>query len=324
MSRRLHNHRSCTSTLSWVVLTASVLATAFPSRVLAALNVVATVPGLAALAREVGGPDVYVRSLASAQQDPHFVDPKPSLALTLNRADLLLIVGLQLEAGWLPTLLTGARNPRIQMGAPGHLDCSRFVTVKGQPVGKVDRSAGDIHPGGSPHYLIDPRAAKRVAAGIAGRLAELDPGHAANYRARAEAFVRQIEARRSDWERRLAPYRGRPLIAYHDSFVYLSDWLRLPVVAFLEPKPGLPPNPAHIARLLALGREQKITLILQEAHHPDTTARLVASKLAAQHLKVAADTDFDAGQTYEQYVEQLVAGLERALDSGARTVKVQQ
>jgi zinc/manganese transport system substrate-binding protein len=295
---------------------AVVLAAAGSAPARAGVAVVATVPGLAALAREVGGPDVQVKALARAQQDPHFVDPKPSLALTLNRTDLVLIAGLDLEAGWLPTLLTGARNPRIQIGAPGHLDCSRFVAIKGQPAAKVDRSAGDIHPGGSPHYLYDPRAAAHVARGIAARLGELDPDHATAYRSRGESLVRRLEKLRSEWERRMEPHRGRPVIAYHDSFVYLSDWLRLPVVAFLEPKPGIPPNPAHVARLLAVGRQQRVALILQEEHHPDATARLVAAKIPARHLKVPADVDFDAGQTYEQYLELLVAGLERALAEG--------
>ena len=193
----------------------------------AEIRVAATVPDLAALAREIGGDLVTVRSLSLPGQDPHFVDAKPSLALEMNRADLLLLVGLDLEIGWVPTLLVGARNPKIQPGTRGHLDCSQFVTRLDVPGQAVDRSQGDIHPGGNPHYLYDPRAAEAVAAGIGERLAQIDPGHADSYRSNREAMIQRLRAARVGWEKALAPFRAAPVVGYHKTWTYLCDWLRL-------------------------------------------------------------------------------------------------
>jgi zinc/manganese transport system substrate-binding protein len=279
----------------------------------AEVRVVATVPDLAALAREIGGNLVTVRSLSLPTQDPHFVDAKPSLALELNRADLLLLVGLDLEIGWLPTLLVGARNGAIQTGGPGHLDCSQFVSKLDLPGQPIDRSQGDIHPGGNPHYLYDPRAAERIAVGIAARLAQLDPANAATYRSRADALVEQLQAARASWEKTLAPYRGIPVVGFHKTWTYLCDWLHFEQVGFLEPKPGIPPNPRHVAQLLTLARQRKVRLVMQEEHYPDATSRLVADRIPAPLLRVPAATDFPAGETYLRHVARVVAALEKAL-----------
>lgn len=287
---------------------------AAPAR--ADLRVVASVPGLAALATEVGGDAISVKALSRATQDPHFVDARPSLALDLNKADLLLLVGLDLEIGWLPTLVVGARNPRIQMGTQGYLDCSQFVKKLQVPTQQIDRSMGDIHGGGNPHYLFDPRAAADIARGIADRLSQMDPGRRNTYEANLRAFLSRLENARRGWEKRLAPFRGTPVVAYHNSWVYLADWLGLPEVGYLEPKPGIPPNPQHVASLLGIARQRKVRLILQEAHHPDTTGRIVAQKLGAAFVKIPADVDFQSGQRYAQYIEKLVTEIERGLGGG--------
>jgi zinc/manganese transport system substrate-binding protein len=279
----------------------------------AQVEVVATVPALASLAREVGGANVRVRSLSRASQDPHFVDARPSLALELNRAQLLLTVGLQLEGGWLPTLVTGARNPRIQPGSPGYLDCSQFVVLQEVAQGPVDRSAGDIHPGGNPHYLIDPRAAAAVAKGIAERLGQLDPARQAGYQAALEQFLARLDTARAGWEKRLAGARGAPVIGYHKTWVYLAQWIGLVEVDFLEPKPGIPPNPSHVAHLLAVGRQRKVRAILQEVYYPDATSKLVAEKIPATLVRVPGGPDFHAGQSYFDYLERVVSGLAEAL-----------
>ncbi len=279
----------------------------------AEVRVVATVPDLAALAREIGGNLVNVRSLSLPTQDPHFVDAKPSLALELNRADLLLLVGLDLEVGWLPTLLVGARNGKIQAGAPGHLDCSQFVSKLDLPGQALDRSQGDIHPGGNPHYLYDPRSAERVAAGIAARLAQIDPGHAGRYRSGADGLVKRLQAARAGWEKTLAPFRGVPVVGYHKTWTYLCDWLHLEPIGFLEAKPGVPPNPRHVAQLLALARQRKVRLILQEEHYPDSTSKLVADRIPAPLLRVPAATNFPGGETYLDHVGRVVAALAKAL-----------
>jgi zinc/manganese transport system substrate-binding protein len=269
----------------------------------AQLRVAASVPDLAALAREVGGPAVKVESLSLPTQDPHFVDAKPSLALVLNRSDLLLQVGLELEIGWLPTLLVGARNPRIQPGAPGHLDCSQFVHRLDVPAGPVDRSHGDIHPGGNPHYLYDPRAAEAVAKGIAARLIELVPAQAALFARNRDALVGRLQAARARWEKRLQALRGAPIVTYHKTFSYLADWLGLQQVGFLEPKPGIPPNPRHVASLLVLAQARKVRLVLQESHYPDATSKLVAARIPASLVRVPSATNFPGGESYVQHLD---------------------
>jgi zinc/manganese transport system substrate-binding protein len=279
----------------------------------AAVRVVASVPDLAALAQEIGGDAVSVRSLSSPAQDPHFVDAKPSLALELNRAQLLLFVGLDLEVGWLPTLLVGARNPGIQPGSPGHLDCSQFVKKLDVLGGTVDRSQGDIHPGGNPHYLYDPRAAGAVAEGIAARLAEIDAAHAAQFQTNLAAFKKRLEATRARWEKRLATLRGVPVIGYHRTWSYLADWLGFEQVGFLEPKPGVPPSPRHIANLLSLAKRRKVRLILQEDHYPDATSRLVASRIPAALVLVAAATNIKTSETYLQHVDVMLEAIAKGM-----------
>jgi zinc/manganese transport system substrate-binding protein len=282
---------------------------AYAPRARAAVNVVTTVPDLAAIAREVGGKNVSVQALALPTQDPHFVDAKPSLALALMKADLLIQVGLDLEIGWLPTLQLGARNAKIQTGARGFLDCSTLVTRLEVPQTKVDRANGDIHPGGNPHYLYDPRAAALCAAGIAARLAEIDPGHDADYKAGLKAFQTKLEAGRQRWEKRLAPFRGQPIITYHRSWVYLVEWLGFVDAAELEPKPGIPPTSKHVAEVMVLGRKVGAKVIIQESYYPDTTSKLLGSKLPAKVLLLPAGADFKAGQGYVEHMDQLVEAI---------------
>jgi len=227
-----------------LLLIAAVL---FALPALAKVRIAATVGDLGAIARAVGGDAVDVEVLARPTQDPHFVDAKPSLVLSLSRADLLMLIGLDLEVGWLPVMLTASRNAKVQPGNPGFLDCSTVVAPKEVPLQKIDRSMGDIHPGGNPHYTVDPNSALKIAAALAERLAELDGDHAALYRANAQKFTQELTARIAGWDKALAPYRGRPVATYHKSWIYFADWAGLEMVAFVEPKPGIPPNPAHVA-----------------------------------------------------------------------------
>jgi zinc/manganese transport system substrate-binding protein len=277
------------------------------------LNVVTTVPDLAALAKAVGGDKATVTTLSLPTQDPHFVDAKPNLALQLNRADLLIAVGLELELGWLPTLQLGARNARIQSGNPGFLDASQLVKVLDVPTGQVDRSQGDVHPRGNPHYLYDPRAALAVARGISARMEQLDPKNAATYRANLEKFSAELEKARAGWEKRLAGLKGVPVVSYHKTTLYLADWLGFSAIAFLEPKPGIPPNPGHVAKVLGQARAQKARFVIQEDFYPDSTSRLVATKIPSPLVLIPGGTDFRAGETYLQNMEQLVKALEQGL-----------
>ncbi|WP_428264338.1 metal ABC transporter substrate-binding protein [Haliangium sp.] len=284
---------------------------ALPAGARADLDVVTTVPDLAAIARAIGGEHARVRSLSLPTQDPHWVDAKPNLTLVLNRADLLIAVGAELEVGWLPKLQVGARNPKVQTGGRGFLDCAQTVALLGVPAGPVDRSMGDIHPTGNPHYLHDPRRAKQCAAAIAGRMAELDPGQAASYRSNLDAFVTQLDRRRADWERRLSSHRGTAVITYHTSWTYLTDWLGLVEVEHLEPKPGVPPSPRHVLQVIRTAKQKKVPVLLQESYYPSKTGALIAQKTGARLVELPAGSA--DGQGYIERIEQVVARIEAAL-----------
>jgi zinc/manganese transport system substrate-binding protein len=279
----------------------------------AALKVVTTVPDLAALTKEVGGDKVSVVSLALPTQDPHFVDAKPSLVLELNKADLLIAVGLDLEVGWLPTLQQGARNSAILSSGNGYLECSTAVKLKDVPQGAVDRSMGDIHPGGNPHYLYDPTAALNCASAIAAKLVTLDPGHGGYYQKRVDDFAKRLGAKRADWEQRMAPFKGKPIVTYHQSWTYLVDWLGLTSVATLEPKPGIPPTPRHVAVVLKAARAAGAKVILQESFYPDKTGRLLADKLGGEVLLLHGSTNFAGGESFLDHMEEMIAAIEKAL-----------
>lgn len=274
-----------------------------PAEALAKVRVVATLPDLAAVASEVGGSDVEVTALSLPTQDPHFVDARPHLVLALNRAQLLVATGLELEAGWLPTLSRGARNARILPGAAGYLDASRVVTLKQVPAGRVDRSMGDVHPGGNPHFMADPRNGGRVGLAIAEKLAAIDPAHAKGYQERARALAAAATRLAAEQSRRFAalPAPKRQVVTYHQSLVYLLDWLKLEQVATLEPKPGIPPSPSHIAGVLGTMRARGVEAILQEEYFPTTAGKLLADKAKAR-LVVLSGGPAD-GQGYLDYVK---------------------
>lgn len=278
------------------------------------LRVIATVPDLASLAREVGGKHVKVEALSLHTQDPHFVDAKPSLVLAANKADMLIAVGLDLEVGWLPILQRGARNGKIQTGSSGYVECSHFVPVLERARGKVDRSSGDVHPGGNPHYLHDPRRGLACAAGIAARMMALDPSNADAYRQNLARFQAAMKKRIADWERRLARYRGTTVVTYHTSWSYLLAWLGFEHVGSLEPKPGIAPTPRHLAQLIKTARARKVRLLFQETYYPARTAHLVAGKIGATLLSLDGSADVRGGASYVDRIEAVVAAVERALE----------
>lgn len=283
----------------------TLLSFALPAAASADLKIVATTADLASIARDIGGDHAQVEALALPTQDPHWVDARPHLALKLARADLLLVVGLELEVGWLPTLITGSRNGDIQVGGRGYLDCSQFVELLEVPTQRLDRSMGDVHPGGNPHYMSDPRRAVQVARGIAARMASLDPDNADDYRSRSDAFVRRLEQTRQRLERELSGLRGQKIIGYHRSFPYLADWLGLNVVIYLEPRPGIPPNPRHVARVLGLARQESVRLIIQETYFPTSVSRTVAERASARLVQLPGGPDFNGGQSYLDYVSRV-------------------
>jgi len=260
---------------------------ALPAR--AAVRVVASIPTLGSFAKEVGGDRVEVVSLGKGYQDPHFVEPKPSLMVQLNKADLLVYVGLDLEIGWLPPLVLGSRNPKIQNGELGSLDCSKSIPVVDVPATKVDRSMGDIHPQGNPHYWIPPANAKILAKEIATRLGQIDPEGAATYQKRLADFQSRVDEAEKSWQPLIAKVRGQKVATYHKSWTYVSAWLGLTEVGYLEPKPGIPPDPQHLLNLIQTMRAEKAKLLLVEDFYNRNTAQLVATKAGAKMLTLPTD-----------------------------------
>jgi zinc/manganese transport system substrate-binding protein len=255
----------------------------------AKVHVVTSIETFADLARRVGGDRVEVKALSHGYMDPHFVEPKPSLVIDLNRADLLVHVGLELEIGWLPPLVLGSRNDRIALGQPGNLDASSQIPVLDVPTTRVDRSMGDIHPQGNPHYWIAPDNAVIVAREIAERLEAIDGGGAATYRANLKRFVDEVARHRAEWEKRAASLKGTKVVTYHKSWSYVSKWLGLVEVGYVEPKPGIPAPPSHIASLINLMRREGVKVILMESFYPRNTVELVAQKAGARALVIPSD-----------------------------------
>src|SRR5438270_2136726 len=248
------------------------------------LNVVTATTDMAALTQEVGGDKVNVEAIAKGYQDPHFVEAKPSFLLKLRQADLLIDVGLQLEIGWLPPLTTQSGNPRIQVGAAGYLDASQFAEILEVPAGVVTRAMGDVHPLGNPHYWLDPDNGRRVARGIAGKLGELDPADQAYFQQRFQDFDKRLTAAEQKWDAEIAPYRGRKVVTYHNSFTNFAKHSHLEVIGYVEPRPGIPPTPSHTLELIGLMKRENCKLILVEPYFDLKTPNSIGAATGAKVL----------------------------------------
>lgn len=239
----------------------------------ATIRIVTTTQDLAALAEVVGGEFVEVQSLTPGTSDPHFAVAKPSMIRKVFRADLLLIIGADMEIGWLPPLLQSARNARVQPGNPGHLDLSGAVPILGKLSGPVSRALGDVHAKGNPHYWLDPRNGVHMARAIAERLGELDPDHAAEYQRRSQSFAQTLNQKFLGWREELAYLDGQPVIAYHTSLVYLADAFGFRIVDEVEPKPGIAPSAASLNALLTRIKADDIGVLIMEPYYERRSAR---------------------------------------------------
>jgi len=252
----------------------------------AKLNVVSTTPDLAAIAKEVGDKKIDITTLARPTEDPHFVDAKPSFILKLNRADALVEGGAELEIGWLPPLLQGSRNSKIQIGQPGRILCNQGIAMREVPT-VLDRSQGDIHAVGNPHFLTDPDNAKIVALHLADAFSKLDPKSADVFRANAKRFTDELDAKLAEWEKTLAPFKGEEVVAYHNSWPYFAARFGLKIELFLEPKPGIPPSPAHLAEVITKMKELKARVVIVDPYLNRRTAETVARDTGAVVVDVA-------------------------------------
>jgi ABC-type Zn uptake system ZnuABC Zn-binding protein ZnuA len=246
------------------------------------LTVVTSTTDMAALAREVGGDKVAVDSIAKGYQDPHFVEAKPSFLLRLRQADLLVVVGLQLEIGWLPPLINQSGNPRIQVGASGYLDASQFAEILEIPQGTVTRAEGDVHPLGNPHYWLDPDNGRRIARGIASKLSQADPGDDAYFQQRFQDFDKRLTAAEQKWEAEMKPFRGRKVVTYHRSFPNFARHFGLDVIGYVEPRPGIPPTPTHTLEIIQLMRRENCKVVLVEPYFDLKTPQSIGRETGAQ------------------------------------------
>ncbi len=253
----------------------------------AALKVVATTQDLESIAKEVGGDKVETESLAKGYQDPHFVEAKPSFILRLNRADLVIVVGRELEIGWLPALINQARNSKIQPGAPGYLDASLTAKILDIPTGAVTRAEGDVHPQGNPHYWLDPENGRRIAKAVQERLSQLDPTNAAVFAQREAEFERRLSETEQRWKAAMAPYKGLKVVTYHRSWPNFSDAFGLEVVGYVEPKPGIPPSPSHTLDLIQQMKRENVKLIIIEPYFDPKTPNSIGSQTGAQVVTLA-------------------------------------
>jgi len=259
-----------------------VAASGLPARAAGKIKIATATTDLAALAQEVGGDRVEVESIARGYQDPHFVEAKPSFLLKLRQADLLITVGLQLEIGWLPPLITQSGNPRIQVGAPGYVDASQFAEILEKPTGVVTRAMGDVHPFGNPHYWLDPENGRRVAKGIADKLAEMRPSDAAYFDQRFESFSQRLTEAEKRWDAEMQPYRGRKVITYHRSWPNFLKHFQLVTMGEIEPRPGIPPTPSHTLELINMMKRENVKVILVEPYFDLKTPNSIARATGAQ------------------------------------------
>lgn len=280
------------------------------------LYVVTATTDMAALAQEVGGDKIEVESIAKGYQDPHFVEAKPSFLLKLRRADLLILVGLDLEIGWLPPLITQSGNPKVQVGASGYLDASQFAEILEKPTGQVTRAMGDVHPLGNPHYWLDPDNGRRVAQGIADKLAQMDPGDAAYFQQRLADFSRRLSEAEKRWDAEMAPYRGRKVVTYHKSWPNFARHFGLEVVGYVEPRPGIPPSPGHTLELIQQMKRDGIKIILVEPYFDLKTPNSIAAATGGKVLVMLPSVGGEPDVTdYFKLFDHDLALLKQALDS---------
>ena len=296
---------------------AATFATSYVSLASAALHVVATTPEYGALAAAIGGDKTSVATLAKPTEDPHFVDAKPSHIVTLNRADVLIEGGAELETGWLPPLLDGARNPKIAAGAPGHIRASEGIQLLDVPA-VLDRSQGDIHAAGNPHFMMDPESARVVARHLADAFCGLDAPSCSAYKSNLAAFQAKLDAKTAEWTAALAPFKGRPIVTYHPTWRYFAQRFGLVSELFLEPKPGIPPSPPHLAEVMKTMSDKNIHVVLVEPFQSRKTAEAVAARTGAVVIDVCQfpgglpGTQNDYLALIDADVKAVVAGFQQA------------
>jgi zinc/manganese transport system substrate-binding protein len=294
--------------LLWVCVT--------PANAAGKLQVMTATTDLAALAQEIGGDKVDVESVAKGYQDPHFVEAKPSFLLKLRHADLLIVVGLELEIGWLPPLITQSTNPKIQVGSAGYFDASRFAKILEIPTGAVTRAEGDVHPQGNPHYWLDPENGLRIAKGIADKFSEMRPADAAYFAQRYSALEQKLKQADQQWQAQMKPYAGRKIVTYHRSWPNFAEHFGLNVVGYVEPRPGIPPSPQHTVELIGQMKRDNVKVIVVEPYFdlktPNSIARETGGTVVVLMPSVGGEKEIT---DYFKLFDYDIAKLKQAFDA---------
>lgn len=280
------------------------------------VQVVTTLPVFAELVREIGGDRVDVTAIASPVQDPHFVDAKPSFILEAAEADLWIEAGMDLEVGWSPLVREGSRNSDIQRGSEGYVDASAHVRRLGVPAGRIDRARGDVHPYGNPHYWLDPLNAVPLTADITLALQRLDPANAAEYADRRRAFLLELERRMGEWRAQMAPLEDLPIVSYHESWEYLADRFGLNIVGHLEPKPGIPPSPSHLAKLMERMAASGAQMILVEPYYENDNPEMVSRETGATVVELPNQPG-SGSDSYFEFIDLIVDRVTAAAGEGS-------
>jgi zinc/manganese transport system substrate-binding protein len=279
----------------------------------AKLNVVATTPDLGSIAREIGGDQVAVTVLAKPTEDPHFVDPKPSFLVTLNKADALIEDGADLDVGYMPPLLGNARNGKIMPGKPGNIQAAEGVQMREVP-GALDRRFGDVHPKGNPHFVDDPVVARIIAEHLAESFAQLDPRSRDAYKANLASFESTLDVKFKQWEEMLSPYKGAKLVTYHKDMTYFAERFGFEVIDTLEPLPGVSPSPSHLAEVIEKMKAEHAKVILVQPFQNRKTAETVANHVGAKVVDFPLQPGTTkATGTYFQWMDLLIGSLAHAL-----------
>ncbi len=251
------------------------------------IKVLTTTEDLKSIAEYIGGDRVTVNSLARGYQDPHYLEAKPSFMMKAKNADLFIRIGLELEIGYEELIIDGSRNQKIRIGQPGHLDASEGVILLEVPTTtKVDRSMGDVHPMGNPHYWLDPENVKIVARNIADRLSELSPDNSRYFQGNLAAFDKKMDEKMVEWNEKMTPFKNSKIAIYHRSWPYFADRFGLVVACELEPKPGIPPSPGHLKEVIDIMKRDKIKVILMEVFYDEKPAQFVAGQTGAKVIIV--------------------------------------
>ena len=280
------------------------------------INIITTTTDIASITREIGGDFVSVESIAKGHQDPHYIQAKPSYMVKLNRADLLIYQGLQLEIEWLSFLIEGARNPKVRPLQPGHLDLSSVIQPLEIPLGDLDRSMGHVHPQGNPHYNLSPSNAIKMANAITDQLILLDQDNKLAYRNNLNEFVLKLNDRLIIWKSRLNKISNKKVVVFHRTWIYLFTEFGIDQIGTIEKLPGVPPTPMHLAKIKKLIEQNNVRVIIQASYYHSEFSNLLSEKTGAKKVILPAFVGGVSEATnYFSTIEYIVAELENAFSS---------